>query len=145
MGYKMKGFSGFQKSSCGCVGKCKCTSPAKHGSLEDFQKGVNGHNPDTMSADHEDWHLKQSGDSPNKQKRVKKKTPSSKNSEKDLDQWQDNKNMMLRFLKKHTDKDGKITATDDDWMNEVKRQAILERTRKVVKGTQDVKNDKPIT
>ena len=29
MGYKMKGFSGFQKSSCGCVGRCKCASPAK--------------------------------------------------------------------------------------------------------------------
>jgi len=51
-------------------------SPAKHGTLEDFQYGRNGHNPDTMSAKHEDWHLKQSGesgpgiDSPNKQKRV---------------------------------------------------------------------------
>ena len=42
-------------------------SPAKHGKLEDFQYGRNGHNPDTMSAKHEDWHLKQSGESPIKQ------------------------------------------------------------------------------
>jgi len=35
-------------------------TPLKHGKLEDFQKGIKGHNPDTMSADHEDWHLKQS-------------------------------------------------------------------------------------
>ena len=34
--------------------------PLKHGKLEDFQEGIKGHNPDTMSADHEDWHLKQS-------------------------------------------------------------------------------------
>ena len=28
MGYKMKGFSGF-KQSCGCDGKCMCSSPLK--------------------------------------------------------------------------------------------------------------------
>ena len=26
----MKGFSGFKKSGCECVGKCNCSSPAKH-------------------------------------------------------------------------------------------------------------------
>ena len=35
-------------------------TPLKHGKLKDFQKGTKGHNPDTMSADHEDYHLKQS-------------------------------------------------------------------------------------
>tara|TARA_Y100001963_G_scaffold43258_1_gene60650 strand:- start:353 stop:3250 length:2898 start_codon:yes stop_codon:yes gene_type:complete len=40
-------------------------TPMKHGTFEDFQYGRNGHNPDTMSAKHEDWHLKQSGESPN--------------------------------------------------------------------------------
>ena len=34
--------------------------PLKHGKFEDFQKGTKGHNPDIMSAAHEDWHLKQS-------------------------------------------------------------------------------------
>ena len=56
MGYKMNGFSGFKES------------PAKHGKFEDFQYGKKGHNPDTMSADHEDFHAKQSGESPAKQK-----------------------------------------------------------------------------
>ena len=45
------------------------SSPTKDGSLEDFQKGVKGHNPDTMSAKHEDFHLKQSGESPNKKQK----------------------------------------------------------------------------
>ena len=70
-------------------------SPVKHGSLEDFQYGRKGHNPDTMSADHEDYHLKQSGESPNKQKRVNKKTPSNGNSEKDLADWKKEKNITL--------------------------------------------------
>lgn len=38
--------------------------PMNHGSLEDFQLGRNGHNPDTMSSKHEDWHAKQSGEKP---------------------------------------------------------------------------------
>ena len=29
MSFKMKGFSGFNSSPCGCVGKCKCASPNK--------------------------------------------------------------------------------------------------------------------
>ena len=47
MGYKMKGFSGF-KQSCGCDGKCMCSSPAKlklkkstesaHGQLGDAER-----------------------------------------------------------------------------------------------------------
>ena len=40
------------------------TSPVKHGKFEDFQYGKKGHNPDTMSAKHEDFHAKQSGKSP---------------------------------------------------------------------------------
>ena len=40
--------------------------PTKDGSLQDFQSGTKGHNPDTMSASHEDFHLKQSGESPAK-------------------------------------------------------------------------------
>ena len=43
------------------------SSPAKHGKFEDFQYGRKGHNPDTMSAKHEDFHAKQSGESPAKQ------------------------------------------------------------------------------
>ena len=38
------------------------TSALKHGKLKDFQSGKKGHNPDKMSAKHEDWHLKQSGE-----------------------------------------------------------------------------------
>ena len=42
-------------------------SPAKHGKFKDFQYGRKGHNPDTMSAKHEDFHAKQSDESPAKQ------------------------------------------------------------------------------
>ena len=56
MAFKMNGFPYSGKS------------PMKHGKYEDFEDGINGHTPDTMSAKHEDWHLKQSGESPNKQK-----------------------------------------------------------------------------
>ena len=62
MGYKMKGFSGFK------------SSPAKHGSTDDFLYGRNGHNPDTMEGKHEDWHTnkieaEKKKPSPNKQKK----------------------------------------------------------------------------
>tara|TARA_R110002012_G_scaffold23999_1_gene80876 strand:+ start:763 stop:1077 length:315 start_codon:yes stop_codon:yes gene_type:complete len=43
------------------------SSPAKHGKFKDFQYGRKGHNPDTMSAKHEDFHAKQSDESPAKQ------------------------------------------------------------------------------
>jgi len=56
MAFKMKKFSGFGNS------------PAKHGKFEDFQYGKKGHNPDTMSSEHEDFHAKQSGESPAKQR-----------------------------------------------------------------------------
>ena len=52
MAFKMKGSHHYGKN------------PLKHGKLEDFQYGRKGHNPDTMSAEHEDFHLKQSGESP---------------------------------------------------------------------------------
>jgi hypothetical protein len=35
-------------------------TPLKHGTYKAFKKGTWGHNPDKMSAKHEDWHLKQS-------------------------------------------------------------------------------------
>ena len=43
-------------------------SPLQHGTLEDFQSGKNGHNPDTMKGSHEDWHLDQSLKLKNKKK-----------------------------------------------------------------------------
>ena len=50
MAFKQKGFPTIN------------TSALKHGKLKDFQSGKKGHNPDKMSAKHEDWHLKQSGE-----------------------------------------------------------------------------------
>ena len=60
MAYKMKGFSGFK------------SSPAKHGTTDDFLYGRNGHNPDIMEGKHEDWHTnkieaEKKKPSPNKQ------------------------------------------------------------------------------
>ena len=43
-------------------------SPARHGTTDDFLHGRNGHNPDTMSSKHEDWHA-------DKSKRKKKPVP----------------------------------------------------------------------
>jgi len=62
MAYKMKGFSGFK------------SSPAKHGTTDDFLYGKNGHNPDIMEGKHEDWHTnkieaEKKKPSPNKQKK----------------------------------------------------------------------------
>jgi len=64
-----QGYERVPGTAKGAKGSCRKKSPNKHGSLEDFQKGVKGHNPDTMSAKHEDFHLKQSKDSPNKQQK----------------------------------------------------------------------------
>ena len=64
-----KGYERVPGTAPGSKGSCRKSSPAKHGSLEDFKRGRNGHNPDTMSAKHEDFHLKQSKDSPNKQQK----------------------------------------------------------------------------
>ena len=61
-----KGYERVPGTKKGAPGSCRKSSPTKHGSLEDFQRGRNGHNPDTMSAKHEDFHLKQSKSSPNK-------------------------------------------------------------------------------
>jgi len=61
-----KGYERVPGTRPGAKGSCRKSSPTKHGSLEDFQRGRNGHNPDTMSAKHEDFHLKQSKSSPNK-------------------------------------------------------------------------------
>jgi len=47
MPFKMKGSKFYGKGN---------QSPAKHGTTDDFLYGRNGHNPDTMSAMHEDWH-----------------------------------------------------------------------------------------
>ena len=33
------------------------SSPAKHGTTDDFLYGRNGHNPDIMEGKHEDWHI----------------------------------------------------------------------------------------
>ena len=62
-----KGYERVPGTKKGAPGSCRKRSPNKHGSLEDFQKGIKGHNPDTMSAKHEDFHLKQSGESPVKE------------------------------------------------------------------------------
>ena len=64
-----KGYERVPGTKPGAKGSCRKSSPTKHGSLEDFRRGRNGHNPDTMSAKHEDFHLKQSKDSPNKQQK----------------------------------------------------------------------------
>jgi len=64
-----KGYERVPGTKPGAKGSCRKKSPNKHGSLEDFQYGRNGHNPDTMSAEHEDFHLKQSKESPNKQQK----------------------------------------------------------------------------
>jgi hypothetical protein len=64
-----KGYERVPGTKKGAPGSCRKRSPNKHGSLEDFQKGIKGHNPDTMSAKHEDFHLKQSGESPNKKQK----------------------------------------------------------------------------
>tara|TARA_R100000541_G_scaffold21122_5_gene30936 strand:+ start:174 stop:620 length:447 start_codon:yes stop_codon:yes gene_type:complete len=73
MAYKMKGskFYGMGNSS-----------PAKHGTTDDFLYGRNGHNPDIMEGKHEDWHTdkieaEKKKPSPNKQK-VKIKDPRPK-------------------------------------------------------------------
>ena len=63
-----KGYERVPGTAKGAKGSCRKSSPSKHGSLKDFQRGKKGHNPDTMSAKHEDFHLKQSGDSPSKAK-----------------------------------------------------------------------------
>ena len=64
-----KGYERVPGTKKGAPGSCRKRSPNKHGSLEDFQNGTKGHNPDTMSAKHEDFHLKQSGESPNKKQK----------------------------------------------------------------------------
>ena len=64
-----KGYERVPGTKKGAPGSCRKRSPNKHGSLEDFQNGTKGHNPDTMSAKHEDFHLKQSDDSPNKKQK----------------------------------------------------------------------------
>tara|TARA_R110001592_G_scaffold162549_2_gene395804 strand:- start:53 stop:526 length:474 start_codon:yes stop_codon:yes gene_type:complete len=48
------------------------SSPAKHGTTDDFLYGKNGHNPDIMEGKHEDWHTdkieaEKKKPSPNKQ------------------------------------------------------------------------------
>tara|TARA_R100000781_G_scaffold46465_1_gene31318 strand:+ start:20 stop:298 length:279 start_codon:yes stop_codon:yes gene_type:complete len=58
----------FKQRSQGSSFKMMGSSPAKHGKFEDFQHGRKGHNPDTMSAKHEDFHAKQSDESPTKDK-----------------------------------------------------------------------------
>ena len=52
------------------------SSPAKHGTTDDFLYGRNGHNPDTMEGKHEDWHTRKMEEekkepSPNKQRKIK--------------------------------------------------------------------------
>ena len=73
MAYKMKGSKFYGKGN---------SSPAKHGTTDDFLYGRNGHNPDTMEGKHEDWHTnkieaEKKKPSPNKQK-VKIKDPRPK-------------------------------------------------------------------
>ena len=49
MGFKLKSGNKPQFKQIG-------SSPAKHGTTDDFLYGRNGHNPDTMEGKHEDWH-----------------------------------------------------------------------------------------
>jgi len=144
------------------------SSPAKHGTTNDFLYGRNGHNPDIMEGSHEDWHTdrikltpeekKEKGEvkekpSPNKQKRVKRKTevPSSGNtyvdeySEKDLAKWKESKNATLRFLEKNTDESGKINPNADylgEWKKQKIKQHLKEITKDAIKKSKD--KNKPI-
>ena len=68
------------------------TSPVKHGKFEDFQYGKKGHNPDTMSAKHEDFHAKQSGKSPI-EKKVETKSVSSPSNVKSLNIFKPSKGL----------------------------------------------------
>jgi len=46
----------YKQPSSGSSFKMMGSSPAKHGTTDDFLYGKNGHNPDTMEGKHEDWH-----------------------------------------------------------------------------------------
>ena len=62
------------------------SSPAKHGTTDDFLYGKNGHNPDIMEGKHEDWHTdkieaekkkaEKKKPSPNKQQKLQGGIPS---------------------------------------------------------------------
>ena len=52
MGFKMKGFSGFKSSSCGCVGECSCASPAKHTTKKTHFHDKHGN---IIKSDKESW------------------------------------------------------------------------------------------
>ena len=69
-GSKPSGFGLRSGNKKGMPFKQMGSTPAKHGKSEDFQRGKKGHNPDTMSAEHEDFHAKQSGESPTQYKGV---------------------------------------------------------------------------
>jgi len=62
----------YKQPSSGSSFKMMGSSPAKHGTTDDFLYGKNGHNPDTMEGKHEDWHTdkieaEKKKPSPNKQ------------------------------------------------------------------------------
>ena len=137
MAYKMKGFSGFK------------SSPAKHGTTDDFLYGKNGHNPDIMEGKHEDWHTdkieaEKKKPSPNKQRRVKRKTTedvAKKQREKDLAKWKENKNADLRFFEKNTDESGKINP-DANYLGEWKKRKMKQHLKEIAEDAIKKSKDK---
>ena len=62
----------YKQKSGGLPFKQLGSSPARHGTTDDFLSGENGHNPDVMEGKHEDWHTdkieaEKEKPSPNKQ------------------------------------------------------------------------------
>ena len=71
----------YKQRSNGLPFKQMGSTPAKHGTTDDFLYGRNGHNPDIMEGKHEDWHTdkieaEKKKPSPNKQQKLQGGIPS---------------------------------------------------------------------